>query len=272
MAATIRMTEAQARFIGNLVRWDPVMTPGMTGADAIGPAERGRFLALIAEQPTVSVSKSYAGRGRPVPEGMGQSAPGIMVMFVVMTVLISGAQSLTLEKEKGTLRRLAATPLRRGEIIGGKVAGLTLLGLVQALIVIVCTEVIGRLQLFGVDFVWGQHLPGLIVVVVPLCFCVAAIGLFLGGVFRTSQQAESLSWLVGLVMAALGGSWWPLEIVPDTMRRVGHLFPTAWAMDGLHAVLSFGQGIPGALPPASVVFAMGVLFLFLGSRALRFTD
>ena len=46
-----------------------------------------------------------------------------------------------------------------------------------------------------------------------------------------------------MLMAALGGCRWPLEVVPENMQKLGHLFPSAWAMDILHRLISFGDGI-----------------------------
>lgn len=37
-------------------------------------------------------------------------------------------------------------------------------------------------------------------------------------------------------MSSLGGSWWPLEIVPDFMRTLAHMLTiNAWAMDALRS-------------------------------------
>lgn len=41
-------------------------------------------------------------------------------------------------------------------------------------------------------------------------------------------------------MVALGGCWWPLEIVPGFVRSIGYAFPTAWATDALHQLISIG--------------------------------
>lgn len=272
-AAEIRLHLAQVRFLGNLLRWverrDSVATSDPAEVD---PAEMGRFLALVSEPSQVTVQSEYAGRGRPVPVGTQQSIPGVMVMFVVMTVLIGGSEALTQEKEFGTLRRLASTPLSRVQVLLGKTLGLTLLGLTQALVLIVATEVLSRFGLLGLDFIWSRHLVGLVPLLVVYCACVAALGIVLGGLFRTRQQSESLAWLVGMALSGLGGAWWPLEIVPDTMQVVGRFSPTSWAMDGLHSLITFGHGLSSLTVPLLVLTGMTVVFWAIGTRTLRFTD
>ncbi|NNM34694.1 MAG: ABC transporter permease, partial [Gemmatimonadetes bacterium] len=271
-AAEIRLHQAQVRFLGNLMRWNPPRPAEGQPAPELGAVEKGRFLSLVAEPARVTIDVSHAGRGRPVPSGMGQSIPGMLTMFVVMSVLIGGSAELTKERDLGTLRRLATTTLSKTEVFGGKLAGLLLMGLAQAFILVVVSEMLGRFGLANVNFSWVGHLPGLIPLLLAFCFCIASLGIFLSGLFKTTQQAESLAWLVGMVLAGLGGCWWPLEIVPATMQTVGHLFPTAWAMDGLHALITFGDGFAGVVTPVLVLMAFGTVFALLGTRTMRITD
>ena len=91
-----------------------------------------------------------------------------------------------------------------------------------------------------------------------------------GSVVRTEGQASSIGWILGMVMAALGGCWWPAEIMPRWMWNVAHALPTAWAMDGFHALISFGRGLDGVLLPAAMLTGFGLLFSLLAARFLRF--
>lgn len=275
LAAGVRLHLAQVRFLGNLWRWssergDPPLGPSLSPAD-VDDASRQRFLDLVAEPSRVTVTAENAGSGRPVPRGARQSIPGVLVMFVVMTVLIGGSESLTREKLQGTLRRLATTPLSARQVLLGKTLGLTLLGIVQSAVLIVATEVLGRLGLAGLDFLWAPFLLGVLPVLLAYCFCVAALGLLISGLLRTPQQAESLAWLFGLALSAVGGSWWPLEIMPDGMRVVGQMLPTGWAMTGLHNVITYGQGLAGAVVPTVMLLLIGGVFWLVGSRVMRVT-
>lgn len=265
-AAEARMHQAQVGFLGSLARWLPLQP---VAASQIDDADKGRFFAMIAEPPIVAVQPSFAGRGRPVPSGMGQSVPGMLAMFIVMTVVIGGSAALTEEKASGTLTRLATTPASRREILAGKVIGLTLLGLAQAAILMLAAEIMGRAHVLGITFTWGRAALPVALLLVPYSVCIACIALLAGGLLRTTQQAESLAWLVGMVMAALGGCWWPLEIVPPWLRGLGHLFPTAWAMDGFHSMITFGQSITALALPIGALLVMAAVTGYLGARSMR---
>jgi len=264
-AAEVRLRQAQARFLGALARWNR----GDPDDPDVSAADRKALLALIAEQPRITVAAEFAGRGRPVPSGAGQSIPGMLAMFMVMTVAIGGSESLTREKLGGTLARLATTTYSRGEILGGKLLHLVLVGMVQAMVLMAAGQAIGRLGLFGIDFSWGVRYWVVLVALVPYAFAVAGVTLLLGGLFRTTQQSESLAWLVGLVFAALGGCWWPLEIMPRGAQILGGFFPTFWAMKALHAVVTFGRGLDGVLLPMAVLAVFGAVFAWLGARTMK---
>jgi ABC-2 type transport system permease protein len=278
LAAEVRLHEAQVRFLGNLARWagaaDSTLVTGDPDAPApqLDAAEKGRFFALVAEPSHVEVQSEFAGQGRPVPSGMGQSIPGVLVMFVVMTVLIGGSAAITQEKEMGTLRRLATAPLSPRRILLGKTLGLTLLGLAQAAVLLVLTEGLVRTGLIKMDFLWTPHLAGLLPLLVSYSICVATMGILLSGLFRTTQQAEGLAWLVGMVLSGIGGTWWPLEIMPSGMRLVGDFLPTAWAMKGMHGLITYGHGVDAVVAPCAVLLAMSLVYWILGSRVLRIAD
>ena len=73
-----------------------------------------------------------------------------------------------------------------------------------------------------------------------------------------------------LVMAALGGCWWPMEVMPDFMKTIGHLFPTAWAMDTLAQLMSFGGGLAQIQLELLILACFALVTTGLAARFLRF--
>ena len=61
-----------------------------------------------------------------------------------------------------------------------------------------------------------------------------------------------------------------MEIVPDTMKIIGHLFPTAWAMDALHQLISFGGEFNMVLPKLGVLGLYAVAANLAAARLLRY--
>jgi ABC-2 type transport system permease protein len=77
--------------------------------------------------------------------------------------------------------------------------------------------------------------------------------MLLGAVARSEEQAGPIALLLGLSLAALGGSMVPLEVFPDTMRTVAHLTPHAWANEAFSELLRHDGTF------ADVLLELGVL-------------
>ena len=120
--------------------------------------------------------------------------------------------------------------------------------------------------LFGVD--WGS-LP--LALLVLLLFSLVAFGaaILLGTLLENEGAAAGAGIGFGLVLAALGGSMFPLELFPDTMRSISRLTPHAWAYEALADVQRRGAGLVEVLPELGVLAAMAALLVALGSWSLR---
>jgi ABC-2 type transport system permease protein len=260
LAAEARIVRTAVATIGRLIEMNQAGQLPEAGPTEAQAAER--FEAMGRREPLVGLAVTTAGAGRPVPSGRAQSVPGILVMSVVMMTLIYGAVMITEEKQGGTLRRQMTLPLGRGHIFAGKLSGRFILAVLQVVVLLLA----GR-YLYGLSY--GSSPVGLVLLMT--CFCVATAGLatMLGSVLRTTEQAGSLGWLLGMLLAALGGCWWPSEIMPRWMWHAAHVLPTAWAMDGFHALISFGYGLSHVIVPSLALLGFAAVFSIVGARFLR---
>ena len=252
LAAQVTAVRAIVRVLGRLTELE---TPSL-------PEGPEAYEALARRPPLVRVKVSTAGKGRPVPTGFAQSVPGTLTFFVLMMTTIYGAVFLTLEKRQGMIRRQAMLPLSRGRILVGKLAGRMLMAGAQIVIYLLA----GRL-LFGVSF--GDSPGGLLLVLFAYAAACSGLSLLLGAVLSTPEQASTVGWIVGMVLGALGGCWWPSEVMPRWLWSAAHVLPTAWAMDAFHSLISFGRGIEAVLLPSAVLLGFAALFTVLGARFLR---
>ena len=258
LAAEAHIVRAIVRIVGRLAETGPA-----AAGDVDGAGQRRAFESLASRPALVSVAVSTAGGGHPVPQGFAQSVPGTLTMTVLMMTLIYGAVFLTLEKRQGMIRRQAALPLSRGTVFLGKLAGRFLLAGVQAVLLLLAGAF-----LFHVS--WGSSPGGLALLLGAYLLTVAALSTFLGAILSTPEQASAVGWVSSMLLAALGGCWWPSEVMPRWLWSSAHVLPTPWAMDGLHALISFGRGTDAVVQPAAVLLGFAALFSALGARFLRF--
>ena len=240
MMIEMRLLRGVIGLNSDLIQW-----AGSSGGEAV---TEENLRQLLTQEPPVQLQSSFAGRN-PIPSGYEQSLPANMVMFVMLNLLIFGGSSVARERESGVLRRLVVHPVTRFELIMGKVYGRFLLGLFQVVVFMTA----GRF-LFHVRF--GNEPWVVFFGLLIFCWVAASIGLLLGSLIRGEEKIIGICTGVGMVMGALGGCWWPMEIVSDSMRIVGHVTPTAWAMDFLHQLISYGGG------PRDVLLEVGVLLGF----------
>ncbi len=200
-----------------------------------------------------------------VPTGYQHSSPGFAVMFAMMGAVAGGAATLISEREGGTLGRLVAAPLSRGQILGGKAMGIWSSAVLQLAILIG----FGRFAL-GVN--WGSSLAATAMIALALAAAATGMGMFLAAICRTSAQANAVGVLAVLVMSMLGGSWWPLEIMPDGMRTLARLTPSGWAMDGFTAVIMRGAGPAHVIEHVLVLLSFALVFMVAGTVLFRHTD
>jgi ABC-2 type transport system permease protein len=215
-------------------------------------------IGLQVEGAVVAGEKTLASSGN----AYLQSSPGMIVQFAVYA-LIQAAMVLVLERKHRALTRMLTTPTRRWEIIAGHILAMFLVVLLQQAILIA----FGQLA-FGVDYM-RQPLATLLVMV-ALSLWVACLGLFIGAISRREEQVIMWALVAMFVFSGLGGAWFPLEFAGKTFATIGHLTPTAWAMDGFQNIILRGLGFGSVLAPAGVLTLYAALFFGLALWRFRF--
>ena len=231
-------------------------------------AARGHDASSIAafadEVRTLTVEVEAAGRLGRVPSGFEQTIPGILVMFTMLVLLTSGGVLLLMEREQGMLRRLASAPLSRREIVAGKWLGRMLLAVAQ----IGFAMGVGTV-LFGMD--WGPSLPAIFAVLLGWAAFCASLGLLVGSIGRSQGEVAGLGMLTTMVMAALGGAWWPIEVTPDWMQTLQLVVPAGWTMDAMHRLVSFGDALVTTLPHLAALAGVSLAVAALAAKLFRFS-
>lgn len=231
-----------------------------TAAEYFGTDPQADFATLrdqaqaALQTPPITVAKVSSGEEEAIGLGVNQSVPGISAMFVLFSSLAL-ASVLVTERENWTLQRLFTIPTRPFNIILGKVLGAYIFSVIQFAVFVIVGGFL------GVD--WGTNYLAIALLVLSYCLAGTALGLALGTVVRTSAQALAMMNLIGLTLAPLGGAWWPLEIVPETMQTIGHISPIAWLMEGFGELIYYNGGIAEILPKVGALLLMaGVLIVF----------
>ena len=198
---------------------------------------------------------------QPMTAGFQRSVPAYLVMFVFLNLLVSGA-GITEEKANGRLKRLFIAPISKRQIIVGKLLGRVAIGWIQASWMLLVGVLVFRIT-------WAEHpwvFFGFISIFALAC---AALGMALGTFFDDPDKAQGIAVWTAILLSPLGGLWWPLEIVGPTMKKVGQIVPTGWAMEAVNGMLAFGADARDVAPYAAAFAALAVVGLAVASVRLR---
>jgi ABC-2 type transport system permease protein len=192
-----------------------------------------------------------------------QNVPGYAVMFALFTMM-GGGNALLKERELGTFRRLLAAPVARANILVGKLMANFFIALLEVALFFAFASLV-----FGMEL--GNSLPGLALMAGAVALTATSMGILMAALVRTQAQLSYASVLIVLTMSSLGGSWWPLDIVPGFMRTLAHLITiNAWAMDGFQDLLWYGRGMLDILPEVGVLLGIATAAFAVGLWRFQF--
>jgi ABC-type multidrug transport system permease subunit len=251
----------EVRLVRALVAMNGHILEAATATNASGTLTEEKMRAVMAETNLVSLDASFAGR-KPVPSGFSFSLPGILVMYLMMNLLIFGGATVSAERRNGVIKRLMVFPVTHFQIVTGKIYGLMLLGLVQILFFLA----VGKF-LFHVNL--GANLPAVTFTLLMFAWVAGSLGVLVGSLIAAPDRVNGICVLASLLMAALGGCWWPLEIGPPALKVIALCTPTGWALTALHQLISFGSDLGAVLLPLAVLIGFGAAANFLAARFFK---
>jgi ABC-2 type transport system permease protein len=233
-----------------------------TSAETFIPAMNEALKAWQTPPITLQVTHSQLIKKQDTAKmSLAHTAPGMMLQFAIASLLTS-ALILVNERKSRALQRLLTTQTARWQILFGHYLAILAMLLTQFVLLIA----FGQLAL-GLDY---MRIPfATLLVTLSTTACLAALGLLIGTLAKTDEQAIIFSLVPMFVFAGLGGAWVPLEYTGEVFRTIGHLTPVAWGMDGFQNIISRGLGFGSILIPVLALF--GYAILFFGIAAWKFS-
>jgi ABC-2 type transport system permease protein len=203
----------------------------------------------------------YGGPGFDTLDYFGAAFIGFVVFFLVFVITIVAFLN---ERSQGTLERLMASPLRRGEIVLGYMLGFTVLALIQSAEVLVFSLAVLKVH--------NQGNVILIFAIEALMALTAVnLGIFLSMFARTEFQAVQFIPLVIVPQVLLSGILFPVSTEPRPLQLVSDVLPLTYAVNGLRDVMVKGADLSWSSLQldAGVVAGFCVLLIAAGVATLR---
>jgi ABC-2 type transport system permease protein len=189
--------------------------------------------------------------------------PGVLALVLLVVTANLSAMAIVREKENGTLEQLNVTPLRRWELIVGKLLPYGFIGLIDVLLVVAVAVFWFAVPLRG-------SFALLFVLSLLYVLCTLALGLFISTISNTQQQAMMTATFFFLVpMIYLSGFIFPIENMPAVIRPVTYLIPLTYYLVIVRGIFLKGIGLSLLWPQAAALAAWGAVVLSLAVMRSR---
>lgn len=186
---------------------------------------------------TVFYKEEYVARGNKnvIPNSTQHNVPA-WTLFAMFFIVIPFASAMIKEKEDGSLSRLLTMPGSYAKIMFSKIL----------VYLVICYLQFILIMLMGVYLFPHFGLPALYITgkitsltVMAFAAAVAAIGygIAIGTIARTHQQAAIFGSISVVILAAVGGIWVPVFMMPPFFRVISTASPLNWGLNGFYDIL-----------------------------------
>ena len=221
----------------------PTLTAGLPAAGGIEPRIRVWF--------------------NPQLESRHFMIPGVLALVLLVVTANLASMAIVREKELGTLEQLNVTPLRRWELVVGKLLPYGLIAMVDVLLVV-------SVAVFWFQIPLRGSFPLLLAMSLLYVLCTLALGLFISTISATQQQAMMTATFFFLTpMIYLSGFIFPIENMPAVMRAITFLIPLRYFLVIVRGIFLKGIGLDLLWPQAAALAAWGVVVLSLAVARSR---
>jgi ABC-2 type transport system permease protein len=188
--------------------------------------------------------------------------PGLITLIMTLSGILLTALVVAREWERGTMEAILVTPLRRIDLLLGKVLPYFFLGMLG----MVLSVVVGT-TLFHVPF--RGSLGALIVLSALFMLASLGFGLFISAAIRVQFVAAQISIIAGFLPALfLSGLLFDLESAPRFIQIISHVVPARYFVTISHTLFMAGDIWPVLLPNALALLVMAAVFISLAFRKI----
>lgn len=196
-----------------------------------------------------------------LPNAVQHNVPA-WTLFGMFLICIPIAGNIIKERSEGCLARLKTMPVSYLCVISGKSFVFITICLIQAALIVLVG--IFLMPVFGLPKLviqgnWGA----LFFISLASAFAASGFGLAIGTIATTHVQASTFGSVSTVILAAIGGVWIPVIVMPDVMRKISEFSPMNWGIQAYYDVFLRNAGIVEIFPSALKLFVFYAICTFI---------
>lgn len=179
-------------------------------------------------------------------------------LFAIFFIILPLSINMVKEKNQGTFVRLRTNPVSYATLLGGKTIVYVGVCLVQFILMLLLgVYLFPLLGLPGLDV--SGKLPLLFLVALFAGLAAVGLGLLLGTIARTQEQSAPFGATLVVILAALGGVWVPVFVMPRFMQLLSNISPMHWGLNAFYDVFLRDTGFGEIVPEIALLFAFFII-------------
>jgi ABC-2 type transport system permease protein len=197
-----------------------------------------------------------------IPNSVQHNVPA-WTIFAMFFIVIPLTGNLVKERESGTGIRLKIMPGNYLHVMGSKVTVYLMVCMLQmVLMFLVGIFLLPQMGLPSLDL--GAHIPAILLMGLSIGMAATGYGVLIGTVATTHEQAATFGSVSVIILAALGGLWVPVFMMPKMMQLVSNISPLNWGLEGFYRIFLHGDGVPGILKYAGLLMMFFIVCMAIG--------
>jgi len=196
------------------------------------------------------------------PEGSSTAflVPGLLVVIVMIVTVQQTAVTLVKERDQGTYQQMTVSPLRRWELMVGKMAPWAVLGFVDTIAITLAAVFVFRVPLRGDLLLLGVSMLLFIA-------CSLGIGLIISARAESAESANIIALLISFLPAfMLSGFAFPLDSIPRFLELVSYIFPGRYMIAISRGVFLKNAGWDVLWPQVAALAVYALVTVLIASR------
>ncbi|MCK0188577.1 ABC transporter permease [Arenibacter sp. F20364] len=197
------------------------------------------------------------GENEIIPNSVQHNVPA-WTLFAIFFIIVPLSINMVKEKSQGTFVRLRTNPVSYLTVLGGKTLVYLSVCLIQfGLMLGIGVYLFPILGLPSLDV--SGKIPQLFLVAIFAGLAAIGLGLLLGTVAKTQEQSAPFGATFVVILAALGGVWVPVFIMPKFMQTLSNLSPMNWGLNAFYDVFLRDVGIIDLVPELTLLFLFFII-------------
>ncbi len=188
--------------------------------------------------------------------------PGLMVVISQLMATVLSANAIVREKESGTLEQFFMTPVRRSEVIFGKMLPYVVLTALEFCMILAVMRIVFQVAIVGLVI-------NLLALLLPFTLTMLSFGLLISTKADTKDAAGQMAMGTIIPSIFLSGYVFPIDSMPPIFKSIAHFIPTTWLIDAARGIILRGTDWTGLWPHGVVLWLMAIVVIATAALKMR---